>query len=162
MILNAILFNLCWFGLIFWGNAFIPVVALWLIWHIRQCDKPKDELQLIFQVTVIGLIIDSSLMHAGVFDFGQEQLIIPPWLVVLWAAFAATLNHSITLVCKSVTVSRCIGAFVVPMSYIAGERLNAVDFSYSYITTIATISIVWLLLLPYLISLTKRENVGYA
>ena len=162
MILNAILFNLCWFGLIFWGNIFIPVVAVWLIWHIRKCTNPKNEFQLIFQVSVIGLIIDSTLMHAGVFDFGQARLTIPLWLIVLWAAFAATINHSLTLVCKNGMLSRLIGAFVVPMSYIAGERLNAVDFSYSYITTIATISIVWMLLLPYLVSLTKKENIGYA
>ena len=162
MILNALLFNICWFGLIFWGNAFIPIVLIWLAWHLKNCRQPAQEFQLIFQVTTIGLIIDSSLMHAGILNFDQESLIIPAWLLMLWAAFAATLNHSIKLICRNLVISRCIGAFVVPMSYVAGERLNAVNFQFSYITTIATISIIWLLLLPYLMSLTQEEKEGYA
>ncbi|WP_448555342.1 DUF2878 domain-containing protein [Thalassotalea montiporae] len=162
MILNALLFNVCWFGLIFWGNYFIPVVFVWLAWHLKNCPNPKQEFQLIFQVAAIGLIIDSSLMHVGIFSFEQESLIIPAWLLVLWAAFAATLNHSIKLICRNVTISRCIGAFVVPMSYLAGERLEAVYFQFSYLATVATISIVWMLLLPYLMSLTVEQKQGYA
>ena len=89
MLINALFFNVSWFGLILFGNAFLPVTLAWLSWHIYQCRHKKDEFFLIVLITLVGIVIDSLLMHLTVFSFSSHSYVIPLWLLGIWASFAA-------------------------------------------------------------------------
>ncbi|WP_448211716.1 DUF2878 domain-containing protein [Colwellia sp. MEBiC06753] len=162
MIINALCFNLAWLGLILFGNSVIPLVFIWLSWHIWQCQHPRQELTLMLVVTTIGTVIDSALMHAGVFDFAEGGAIIPLWLIIIWLSFSATLQHSLKFLNTNKLFPYLVGALIVPLSYLAGERLGAVSFLYGTTQTLIILACLWFLLLPFLMSLNKRSFISYA
>ncbi len=162
MILNAVLFNIAWIGLIILGNTFIPLVVAWLICHVYMREDSWQELEYMLIVVAMGLSIDSVLTLAGVFTFQQAFLIIPFWLITLWFAFAATLQHSLQLFAKSKLAQRIVGSIMVPFSYFAGHRLGAVEFSYSTPVTLLLLSVIWLYLFPFLLGMTKNKDEVYA
>ncbi|NMP31583.1 DUF2878 domain-containing protein [Thalassotalea sp. M1531] len=162
MLLNALLFNISWFGLILMGNSFIPFTFLWLAVHFYQCENVKKDLTIVAWVTFIGVVTDSTLTLLGVFEFSSSVFIIPFWLVALWMSFAATLNHSLRLVANSKLAQKFVGLIGVPLSYFAGQKLGAVKFGFDVIPSLVILGFVWFYLFSFFMSLTKKENVGYA
>ena len=145
MVLNVIGFNLIWFGLVYWGNMFIPLAVLALTLHLRFLSTNKNEVKLIFAITIIGIIVDSLLKLTGVFMF-YESVQIPFWLITLWACFAATICHSLSFLNSSKTRQLLIGGALSPLSYIAGEKLDAVEFGQSMLDTYMILAVIWAVL----------------
>lgn len=162
MLLNAVLFNFAWIGLILLGNTFIPLVVAWLICHIYMSDNGRQEFEYMLIVGATGVSLDSALTLLGVFSFQQSILIIPFWLITLWFAFAATLQHSLQLFTKSKLAQRIAGAIMVPFSYFAGHRLGAVEFGYSAAITFLVLSVIWFYLFAFLLSMTESKEDVYA
>ncbi|MFD2166872.1 DUF2878 domain-containing protein [Thalassotalea euphylliae] len=162
MIINALLFNLSWFGLIFWGNTFAPVALGWVLFHVLLSKSPESEIKTISIATLCGVTVDTILMHAGVFNFNEQGVIIPFWLIALWLAFSATLNHSMQFFTRSKYVQLAVGALCVPMSYLAGEKLGAVAFGFNHVATMLILSVIWVFLFRFLTSLNIKENKSYA
>lgn len=146
MIVNIIGFQICWLGLVYWGNVFVPIAALLLICHLVLLSKKQNEAILIITILLIGSIVDFILVKLGLFIFSPSTG-IPLWLMVLWACFAATLRHSLRFLKKSILLQLIIGSLVAPLSYIAGEKLGAVAFPYSLLFTYFILSILWGLLM---------------
>lgn len=146
MLINLIVFNLLWLGLVYWGNNFVLVALIALALHIRYHCKGKRELLLISIVTSIGILVDSLLTYLQIFIF-SHQYFIPFWLMVLWACFAATLLHSLHFLSPSKLLQAVMGLIFGPLSYIAGEKLGAVQFGYSQTVTFLVLAIIWTVLL---------------
>lgn len=146
MFVNLIAFNFLWFGLVYWGNSFALIAVLALALHLRFYCKGKQELWLIIIVTSIGIFVDSMLSYLQVFIFTSTQL-IPLWLAILWACFAATILHSLHFLAISKLLQVVMGAVFGPLSYIAGEKMGAVQFGYSLTFTSLILAITWTLLL---------------
>lgn len=142
MLLNILGFNCAWFGLILLGNNFIPFALFWLALHIYRCKKPLAEFKLILSITMIGVLVDSTLLFFDVLVF-NEHLLIPFWLIMLWAAFAATIAHSLNILAWSKTLQFCIGFIFPPLSYLAGSSLSYVEFGYSLVTTYFIFAFIW-------------------
>lgn len=142
MLLNFIGFNISWFGLIFFGESFIPLAFLWLVFHIFHCKKTIAELKLILSITFIGVVVDSTLMFAGVFIF-DEQFIIPMWLITLWAVFAATIAHSLQFLARSKLLQFTVGYIFPPISYLGGASLSAVEFGHNSLVTFFILASLW-------------------
>jgi hypothetical protein len=142
MLPNLIGFNLCWFGLIFLGNIFVPFVLFWLGLHMYFCKKPLAEFKLIISVTIIGTLIDSTLLFADILLF-DDQLLIPLWLILLWAAFAATISNSLQFLADSKKLQFIIGFIFPPLSYIGGASLAAVEFGNSVLVTYFILAPIW-------------------
>ena len=152
-----------WFGLVLKGNAFLPVAILWLAIHILSCKRKMDELALVLVVTMIGACLDSFLVELGVFEFATAAL-IPWWLVMLWACFAATLRHSLGLLSHSVRLQWFVGTFLVPLNYLAGYKFSAVNLPLSLIESYLILAFVWgpiLVLLFFLQKKIEMEKVCY-
>lgn len=162
MLINALLFNLSWLGLIFFGNVFIPLVLLWLYLHLRQAQHKSGELKLIVIVAFIGIVVDSLLSFYKVFLFSDPHFIIPLWLVCLWLAFAATLKHSLSPINRIPLAKQCIAILGAPMSYFAGEKAGVVSFGYSDITTFLTLSVIWLVLFNLFMYLSTKKAFCHA
>lgn len=142
MLTNMLGFNLAWFGLIYWGNAFIPVAISMIAFHLIKLSHIKNEARLVLLITVIGSSID-SLLHFFMFFMFPDSTFMPFWLVILWACFACTVCHSLTFLSSSKVLQITIGAIFAPLSYIAGERLEAVSFGYPLLTTYLILAAIW-------------------
>lgn len=142
-IVNFIGFNLVWFGLVYWGDTFIPIAAAFFGGHIYYAWKSgSSEIKLIFTVAAIGIVVDSILQTTGVFIF-PENSYLPFWLVALWLCFATTLSHSLKYLSKSRGLQGVVGMLFAPMSYLVGHKLNAVNFGMTVFETYALLSIIW-------------------
>ncbi|PKG81026.1 hypothetical protein CXF85_19890 [Colwellia sp. 75C3] len=142
MMFNLVVFNLAWFGLVYWGNTFIPFSLLLLSAHLYFIAKVPSELWLILSITVIGIFIDSLFQYSTVFIFANSNH-IPFWLMVLWACFGATICHSLQFLAKSKVLQLLVGALFAPLSYMAGYKFEVVDFSLSPLITYLILSFIW-------------------
>lgn len=164
MIINAIGFQICWLGLVYWGDVFIPIATLFLICHLMLISKKQHEVILIITILFMGSIVDYILAKLGLFIF-LSSTGIPLWLMVLWACFAATIRHSLSFLKKSILLQVIIGGLIAPLSYIAGAKLNAVILPYSLLFTYLILSIFWAVLMvlffqiEVLLSVKETKNV---
>lgn len=142
MLLNIIGFNISWFGLVLLGQIFIPFTLFWLGLHLYRCKFMTAEIKLIVTITLIGIVVDSALQFLGVLIF-HGQLLIPIWLMTLWAAFAATIAHSLNFLSNSTLSQILIGFVFPPLSYIGGASLSSVELGYSTLITYSLLGVTW-------------------
>ncbi|MEW6998077.1 DUF2878 domain-containing protein [Colwelliaceae bacterium BS250] len=164
MIINIIGFNISWFGLVYWGNSFIPIALVLLIAHILFLSIKPNEVLLILVITFIGIGVDSFLQYFNVLIFVDVNH-IPFWLMCLWACFAATICHSLRLLESSKLMQVIVGAVFAPLSYIAGYKFGVVDFGYSLFFSYLILSLIWavlFILFFYLMSRLVKVEVSYA
>ncbi|MDN2662229.1 DUF2878 domain-containing protein [Psychromonas sp. 14N.309.X.WAT.B.A12] len=164
MLINMLGFNLIWFGLLYWGNIFIPVALTLLFIHFKFLSKIIKEIRLVLLVTVIGVSVDSFLHFIHFFTFPNANF-TPFWLMVLWACFASTICHSLTFLSASKKSQLLIGGGFAPLSYLAGESFGVVVFAYSLPVTFSILAIIWgclFLLFFYLKSIILQRDLQYA
>jgi len=142
MLINMLGFNIAWLGLIVFGNNFVAIALIMLILHFYKFSNLKNEVYFVLSVAVIGITIDIALHLLGFYIFNND-LIIPFWLVVLWACFACTLCHSLNFLSNSKLMQILIGGGLAPLSYISAVKLNAVDFGLSTITSYLILALIW-------------------
>ncbi|WDE04190.1 DUF2878 domain-containing protein [Thalassomonas viridans] len=170
MLINALVFNLMWFGCIYWGNPFSLLVPVWAVLHLRFSRNSKLESRYVLLVTILGTTIDSLLMNFGVFDFAQTGFIVPFWLIMIWLSFALTLNSSLKFLQRHTLIQFLAGAVFPPLSYFAGYALGAVSFGYSTLFTLLLLSLIWSQLMVLLFRLNTwigvnkghENNIHYA
>lgn len=146
MILNFIFFQIIWFGCIVLGNVFIPVALVLILIHFNHADSTEHDMHIMLLAGGIGFALDSALMHLGVMRFESgliSDFFIPPWLIMLWVAFAMTLNHSLYYFQEKPLFAFIGGAVSGPLSYLAGERFGAVQFGYDTLTTAIIFACLW-------------------
>ena len=146
MILNFIFFQIIWFGCIVLGNVFLPVALVLILIHFNHMDSTEHDSHIMILAGAVGFALDSTLMHLGVMTFESglvSEFFIPPWLIMLWIAFAMTLNHSLYYFQEKPLFAFIGGAISGPLSYLAGERLGAVQFGYDTLTTAIIFACLW-------------------
>lgn len=160
MLTNAICFNIAWFGCVLIGNAFIPIVLVWVICHFRVSKHVTTDLIFVIFITVVGILVDSFLTLLGVFTFHADTVFIPLWLIFIWISFALTINGYLTFLQNSTVLQLLTGMILAPLSYIAGSELGAVKLGYSTSETFVILSVCWSILLPffYYINRLLRDN----
>ncbi|TCS37128.1 DUF2878 domain-containing protein [Reinekea marinisedimentorum] len=158
MIINALLFNALWLGLVVIGNAFIPLAIIGLCFHLCIVNNTLHEAKVMAAVAGIGLLADVLLTFAGVFEFTAT----PYWLLFLWLAFASTINHSLKWVARLPYAAHISGLLFAPLSYLAAERLGAVSFGLSTLSTYLLLGVVWLLLLNVFVLISTARRFNYA
>ncbi|SEG11576.1 DUF2878 domain-containing protein [Marinobacterium lutimaris] len=163
--INLVGFQLIWWSLVLWGNAAMPVALLLLLIHVFLHFSPRKELQLMLVVAVVGFAVDSLLTLSGVFRFSSADLpspIWPPlWLLVLWFAFAATLNQTLNWFSGRYRLAALIGGPGGSSTYLAASELGAVSFGPGVLSSVALLTLVWALLFPLLILLKDRIEVHH-
>ncbi|WP_111978180.1 DUF2878 domain-containing protein [Algibacillus agarilyticus] len=154
MILNIIGFQICWFGLLYWENAFIPIAMVLVAFHLIFYAKKYSEWLLILSVTLLGILVDSALYYFEFYIFNNESRYIPIWLGVMWACFACTLCHSLSFLKSSKYLQVGIGGGLAPFSYIAASQFDAVTLGYELVIMYGVLAVIWsvLFLLFYYLS----------
>lgn len=150
-LVNALLFQLGWFICVLSGDS------LWLLLgvailpaHLHWIGRWADEGPMIVGIALIGIALDSFLNWLGVFQFQQVSLLVPLWLMLLWALLATTLRHGLAWSARPWWLGCVLGALGGPLSYYAGGRLAGVTFPYGTGPTLLGLGLLWALLLPLL------------
>ncbi|MFC4655647.1 MULTISPECIES: DUF2878 domain-containing protein [Rheinheimera] len=156
LLLNSCLFNLAWFGCVYWGNGAALLVPVWAGLHLWQSARPKAEALLLISVMVGGALLDSLWMLTAVFIFPGQPWLLPFWLLMLWLAFAMTLNGYLSVLKGRVWLQSLAGALAGPFSYWAGQQLGAVQFGAPLPWVLLMLSLAWAALLPALFLLNQR------
>jgi len=152
-VINLIGFNICWFGLIYLGNSFIPIATIFLLTHLFILSDIRREQVFLVAVASIGIFIDATFSYLGLFIFTEN--IIPAWLVFLWICFATTICHSLAFLEKNYWW-QVIAGILAPLNYIAGEGVNVVSFGQSNVVTYLFLAPTWVILFIVFYRLKKN------
>lgn len=155
-IVNQLGFLACWWlcaGFADWGG--LAALVLILI-HLALQPQRKPELSVLLLCGSLGMLADAMLMSQGWLAFGTSTM-LPFWLVVLWVAFAATLNHSLVFLHKRIALASLLGAVFGPVSYWSGMQLGRLQFPHSTTSTMLLLGLVWAVLMPALVALALKQ-----
>lgn len=156
---NLIGFNACWALLVIVREPWTQAVALAFIAAHFLFVAQGDEKRRVALVMLAGVIIDGILTQQGWFVFTPAVPWIPAWLMLLWACFACTLEHSIKWSLNRWPVAVVLGAVAGPFSYWAGQRFGAVEFGQPLMMTLAVLAIIWATLMGAVAHLYRHLGV---
>lgn len=161
VLIRVIAYNLVWVACV-WGaakgNEWIgPLVALVTVAvHIGASQHRLSETKLIALLAVIGLVIDSALMHAGILRFKESGFLVPLWFAALWPAFATLLNTALTWLRGRTLLAVGFGAIGGPIAYYSGAKLSALQLHENLWLALTVIAIEWAVVTPFAIWLAQR------
>jgi len=167
MLLNIIIYQICWLACILGGAKGMPLLGIGVVmlaaaFHLFKSHKPITECLLLLAVALVGGAWVSLLVALGWLVYPSGTLIentAPYWLVALWVAFATTFNVSLRWFKQHLFLAATFGAIGGPLAYLAGERLGGVVFT-SYPHGITALAAGWAILLPLLLVIA-RHLYGY-
>ena len=160
---NAVLFQIGWFACVLTASnnlAWLGSLAAAgiLIIHLSRAFDFRMEIKTILLITAMGTLWDSILIQTQFYQFSHGILIAgiaPYWLIALWALFATTLNLSLRWLKHRKILASALGFIVGPLSYYAGHRLGAIEFSNTTMTLMLT-AIGWAVILPLVLMISER------
>jgi hypothetical protein len=158
---NALLFQLGWFACVMGGDGpWLLLGATVLVIHLLWIGTWAEEGRLLISVALLGTVLDSFLHWLGVFEFQQVTLLIPFWLMLLWALLATTLRHCLAWSARPWWLAAALGAVGGPLSYYAGGQLAGVHFPYGTWPTLVGLGVLWGLVFPGLHALARYAEAG--
>ena len=159
MAINILGFQVIWFGSIFFGDAFVAVTLVLIAMHLIYYKEYRaSDLRLAGLCLFCGIVIDNALLFFDVMAFsstGYTQYMVPLWLLSLWFAFGFTLNHSLRYFKQRKLLAFICGAIFGPLSYLAGQRLGAVEMAFEPYWTFALFAVIWAPLFSFLTHLSQ-------
>lgn len=163
LLLNFALFQIAWFAGIEaaargWPGLGALAIAVVVGWHLARARRPAPEAALVALAMAVGLLLDGALLAAGLVHFQQGQYtaaLPPPWMSGMWALLATTLNLSMGWLRGRLWLAAALAAVAGPLSYAAGVRLGAADFS-APAPALAALALGWALAMPLLLWLARR------
>jgi O-antigen/teichoic acid export membrane protein len=154
LVVNLLLFNAMWLGLVLIGDLFIPVAVVWLVSHVYAQERRSKEVLLLLSISLVGVLVDSVLTLATFFVF-KDHILIPVWLIFLWFCFAATVNHSLSFL-KRNNWFQVLAGVCAPLSYLAGARFEKVELPYGWIHSYLVLAAVWVALMLLFYAIRNR------
>lgn len=162
-LINFVAFQAGWFSCVLSAAIGMPwlgllAVSVIVIFHIRSADQPRHEFQLLLLSVVLGLVFDSFLVMSGWVVYPSGMLIpgiAPYWILAMWALFSTTLNLSMSWLKRSLLLASVMGAVFGPLSYLAGQRLGAIELV-DFRSSMILLAIIWALVMPILIFAASR------
>jgi len=163
LVANFVSFQAGWFACVLGAANNFPwlgcaVAAVLVGAHIAVCRRPLTELKLIAIALLIGLLWESLLLNLGWLDFHSGKVVAglaPPWIVIMWALFAMTLNVSLAWMRGRLLIAALFGALGGPLAYWGGAQLGAVILVET-VPALVALSIGWGVLTPLLVRLAQR------
>lgn len=135
------------------------IVSLNVAWHRQR----SLELGLVLLVATIGTLLDTGLIHAGVYSpVGFEGGLCPFWITMLWANFATTLRGSLRWLQDRWLASMLLGGIGGPLSYGAAARLHAAQIHEPVWLGYAVLAGAWAVVLPAVFLLVRHVSRGSA
>ncbi|MGY2258223.1 DUF2878 domain-containing protein [Pseudomonas sp. SDO55104_S430] len=149
---NAGLFQLGWFACVLGAHRpwLLLVAIACLALHLFWIANASNEWPSLLRVAASGWILDTTLMHLGLFHFSGATVVLPLWLALLWLLFASTLRYSLSWTNRPWWLGSLAGAIGGPLSYWGGARLAEVGLPLGVWPSILLLASIWALLMPAL------------
>lgn len=159
-IINGLMFNITWLIIVTSESAVIAPSAalLHLLIHFVVMGKGYIELKVIFQVALLGVVVDQLLFYFQVFTVDGQAALPPLWMFCLWPVLATTIMHAFSSLQNRYLLAAVLGGVGGVASFVAGTRLTGVEFASALFGPVI-IAVVWAALLPLLLQL-PRLNAG--
>ncbi|MEZ9048427.1 DUF2878 domain-containing protein [Vibrio sp. 10N.247.311.64] len=154
-IINLVLFQATWVCSAFFTAQAPFVTPLIVVVHFLLSPTRSSDLKILILLP-LGLLLDSLLLHFGVFAVDSEianQSWFPVWLVCLWIMFLISFNHSLNWLLKcSKVILFGIGFVAGTSSYWGGIKAGALLTTWPDASVVAALAISWGILLPLLVA----------
>jgi len=163
LLLNFVGFQVAWFACVLGGANDLALagtltVAAAVGLHLWLAPRPRPELALIAIAAAIGTVWDSLLVSLGLMRYPSGNFapgLAPHWIIAMWALFATTLNVSMGWMKGRLVVAAVLGAIGGPLSYLAGQRLGAVEMPDASLALLAQAA-GWAVMMPVLTLIAAR------
>ncbi|MRX27786.1 DUF2878 domain-containing protein [Kangiella sp. HZ709] len=163
-IVNLVLFQAIWFAAIlgaananlFWCYGLFAALVVWQF--LPQNRKAGDCLN-VLNFLLIGFILDSAWYYLELIEYKQHISwfnTAPIWILMLWVAFALSLNHSMSWVHSKPKLAYLMGFVGGPLSYFGGERLGAITISSPWVTA-TCLSLAWGSVIWFALNIKKQN-----
>jgi hypothetical protein len=150
-----------WFVAVFFTVSGQIFLICSLLLHFYLSPNRKQDLASLITISAIGGSADLLLSWLGVMIF-PEAVLLPLWLVLLWAHFAVALNHGMSWLNKVPVYFQVVfGGLFGPLSYYAGYKFGAVDFPLPLLQTLFILLVIWATLLPVYLSISRSYGDRY-
>jgi len=136
---------------------------LWFVffatWQLQITHRQKTDIQLMLVSILIGVILDSAWIKLGWIQFsnpGPLSFIAPPWIIILWSGLGLTINHSLAWLQNRLFFAGFIAGIISPFSYLAAQRLGALQILLDSWTWVFGLALGWALAIPLLLWLANQ------
>ena len=154
-IINLVLFQATWVCSAFFTAQAPFITPLIVAVHFLLSPTRSRDLKILCLLP-LGLLLDSLMLHFGVFTVDSEianQSWFPVWLVCLWIMFLISFNHSLNWLLKcSKVILFAIGFVAGTSSYWGGIKVGALITTWPDASVVAALAISWGILLPLLVA----------
>jgi hypothetical protein len=165
-LVNFVLFQAGWFACVLGaarGVRWLPpiAVAVVVVVHLAVRRQRGREILLLAIAAVFGAAADSALIAARFYQPVRWFLPAPAtalWLILMWVNFATTMTGCLAWLQGRRLLGAVLGAVGGPMTYYAGERLNALALARPLSWGLGGIAVLWAIAVPLLAELALRLN----
>lgn len=136
-----------------WAHAGPVAAVLILPVSGLLLGRPGRVLALAGVGVLIGFAVETALMVAGLVRYaapGPWPMWPPLWLLSLWALFALVIETALTALDGRRLAQASIAAIGGPLAYLAGEKLQAMEFQEPRWLGISVLACAWAVALPLL------------
>lgn len=170
---NLIGYQLVWLLLV-WAAAHdhawpaMAVAVVFVAWQVGCAPAVHVELRLLGQALLLGIVVDGVLSYTGWLRYASPSPALPPhgaplWILLLWACFSTTINHSLGMLRTRPLLAVILGGVGAPLAYLAAARgWGAVQFAQPSYLGIGWLALSWAGALWLLSSSASRWNTRFA
>lgn len=158
IMMNGVLFQGTWFACVLGGGHGLiwPGIGSVLLLIVSLANVPslRHDLLLALVLVPVGWCLDTLWIVTGVLDY-HGATVAPAWIVLMWLAVALTINHSLALFRDRPWLGALAVLGAAPLSYLAGERLGAVNVPDPRM--LAVVAVAWSLLFLLLFRHSREQ-----
>ena len=143
---------MCVFGEL-WYNSFIPGLIcglLFLAICFVKSDNIKKTTQIVFLISFIGYLFDTSLVFFEIYNF-QTSLyvgVLPIWMLVLWPSFAILFDEILIFLSKYKIIAVILSSILGPLTYFAGSPLGLININ-NLVIFFISMTVFWAILMIF-------------
>ena len=164
-IINAAFFYLIWWGCILGIRSDLyylgpMLTAVFILVHLNMISKVKKEMMLMACCGALALAVESVHLHSGFLSYEGYLLsgsLLPPlWVICIWVALSATLNHSMFFLKGRWALMALCGGIIGPVCYYGAMRAGILNFHCSTQTSLMILATACAIYFPLMYYINKQ------
>ena len=161
---NLLGYQATWFAVVWSAGRGTPWIGMLactafvaLQWSASRTRAADGRVLLV--ALACGLVVDGVAAAGGLLAYASPApaLPAPAWIVLLWGAFALTLNHSMAWFAARPRTSAAFAAVGGPLAYLGAARgFDAVAFPTPAWPALLWLALAWAIALPLLLRIATH------
>lgn len=166
---NLLGYQATWFAVSWSAGRGLPWIgiaacAAFIAWQWIASTMRAADARAVAVALASGTLVEGLLATAGWLRYASPApgWIAPAWIVLLWAAFAMTLNHSMAWFAARPWLASLFAGIGAPLAYLGAARgFHAVAFAAPAWRGIAFLAVAWACALPLLSRIASGPQVRH-